>query len=158
MEKVNTKRADDGNNGSVSNKQKENSFVINSNIDAAREVIWKALSYIKTHVPSISLDDLYDFWQTYNVLLVNAVVSVNEGIPTKKVEVIIDIDREDGVVVTRIMNEGETSGNSGFKGYDATGVYIEALEKILPTEQIINNFSFSAAGDTVSFRKRVSLG
>lgn len=130
-------------------------IVFSSKICEVKKTLDYILAYLEEENPYIKKDDRLELRLIYNELLVNAVVHGNKNDPSKKVELLIELDQ--GCVLSSIKDEGE--------GFD----YLEVLECDDGTEDFMSEsgrglkivkyltdyISFNEPGNKIEFRKNV---
>ena len=131
-------------------------FIFRSELINVKQVVTKAIFFLRSAVPSLTIEEQSDLKLVLSELLHNAVVHGNKSDTNKNVRLYVEI--EDGMVVGWVADEG-----SGFN-------YVELLEHI-DDEDLLNEcgrgirlvysltdrVDFSISGNAIRFYKRVAV-
>ena len=129
----------------------EMSFIFESKLPKVREALKKVLHFIKTRLPYMTEEELYDIRLIYSELLANAVVHGNNGDSSKKVELLVELDS--GKIKSIIRDEG-----NGFnylktleRGKKNSGTLSGSGRGLFLVNNLTDGLAFNNSGNEIEF-------
>jgi len=132
------------------------SYVFGSKLSKIKEILTNVLDCMKTNIPDISEDDLFDLRLIYAELLSNAAVHGNNEDETKKIELIIEIEKNEVSAVIRDEGNGFDYQKVLDRGDNPRDLMEERGRGLKMADLLSDGIRFNMAGNEIEFYKKLS--
>jgi len=128
-----------------------------SEIYKVKSIIINTVEFIRSNLPSIDEEDLFDLRLIFSELLCNAVIHGNKNDSNKNVSLTVEL--EDNTVFSIISDEGYGFDYTNLlvKTKSETSLYKDRGRGILLVNSLTDSMIFNGKGNEIKFYKKVNV-
>lgn len=123
-----------------------------SNFDEGKKELLGILAYLRSEVPDMSDDDMFELRVIFGELISNAIIHGNHLDTMKNVELFVEIDENDITSVVRDEGNGFDYVCLFKKPWDLMNEHGRGLHLVCSLADVIN---FNDCGNEITFHKRL---